>query len=65
MADKLIYIPIDDTQNYPFYRLKLLVENFGTSSLKLIKTNIKVGINNFDKNVFKNLAHNFRMYTKI
>ena len=29
MADKLMYnIPNDDTQNYPFYRLKLMVETF-------------------------------------
>ena len=30
MADKLIYIPNDDTQNYPFYRLQLVFEKFGT-----------------------------------
>ena len=28
MADKLIYIFNNDTQNYPFYRLKLVVETF-------------------------------------
>ena len=30
MADKLMYliIPNDDSQNYPFYRLKLVVETF-------------------------------------
>ena len=28
MADKFMYIPIDDTQNYSFYRLKLVVETF-------------------------------------
>ena len=28
MADKLIYIPNDDTQNYPFCRLKLVIETF-------------------------------------
>ena len=28
MADKLIYIPNDDTQNYHFYRLRLVVETF-------------------------------------
>ena len=28
MADKLMYIPNDDTQNYPLCRLKLLVEKF-------------------------------------
>ena len=26
MADKLVYIPNDDTQNFPFCRLKLVVE---------------------------------------
>ena len=29
MPDKLKFIPIDDTQNYPFGRLQLLVETFG------------------------------------
>ena len=28
MADKLMYIPNDDTNNYPFCRLKLVVETF-------------------------------------
>ena len=28
IADKLIYIPNDDTQNYPFCRLKFVVETF-------------------------------------
>ena len=28
MADKTLYIPINDTQNYPLFRLKLLVEIF-------------------------------------
>ena len=28
MADKLIYMPNDDTQNYPFCRLILVVENW-------------------------------------
>ena len=27
MVDKLIYIPNDDTQNYPFCRLLLVVDN--------------------------------------
>ena len=26
MANKLMYIPNDDTQNYPFYRLQLVVD---------------------------------------
>ena len=29
MADKLLYIPNDDKQNYPFCRLQLVVETFG------------------------------------
>ena len=32
MADKFMYIPNDDTQNYPFYRLKLVVETFEHSA---------------------------------
>ena len=28
MADKLMFIPIDDTQNYPFCSVKLVVETF-------------------------------------
>ena len=30
MADKLIYIPNDDTQNFPFSRLQLVVKTFDT-----------------------------------
>ncbi len=30
MDDKFMYIPIDDTQNYPFSRLKLVVTWFDT-----------------------------------
>ena len=29
MADLLIYIPNDDSQNYPFFSLQLVVETFG------------------------------------
>ena len=32
MADKLMYISNDDTQNYPFSRLQLVVEMFGHST---------------------------------
>ncbi len=32
MVDKLMYIPIDDTQNYALCRLKLIVEMFGHST---------------------------------
>ena len=27
MADKLMYIPYDDTQNYPFFRLQAINQN--------------------------------------
>ena len=30
MADKLIYIPYNDTQNYAFCRLQLVVEKYKT-----------------------------------
>ena len=33
MADKLMNIPSDDTQNYPFCRLKLVVELFEHSTI--------------------------------
>ena len=29
MSDKLMYIPNDDTQKYPYYRLYVVVETFG------------------------------------
>ena len=29
MADEIMYIPNDDTQNYPFSRLQLVAETFG------------------------------------
>ena len=32
IADEMMYIPNDDTQKYPFYRLQLLVEMFGHST---------------------------------
>ena len=32
MADKLMYVPNDDTQNYPFSRLLWVVETFGHST---------------------------------
>ena len=33
MAVKLMYIPKDDSQNYSYCRLKLVVETFGYSTL--------------------------------
>ena len=35
MADKLMYLLNDDTQNYPFYRLQLVVETIGHSQMSL------------------------------
>ena len=32
MADKLMYIPNDDTQNYPFCSLQLVAETFEHSA---------------------------------
>ena len=32
IADKLMYIPNDDAQKYPFCRLKLVVETFEHST---------------------------------
>ena len=34
MADKLMYITNDDTQNYPFCRLQLVVGTFGHSTIR-------------------------------
>ena len=41
MADKLIYIPNDDTQNYPLCRLQFVVETLATQ-LNLPNKSIKV-----------------------
>ena len=43
MADKLMYIPKYDTQNYPYSRLQLVVKTFRYSTLwtnqsKLVKS---------------------------
>ena len=32
MADKLMYVPNNDTQNYNFFRLKLMVGTFDNST---------------------------------
>ena len=37
MADTLMYIPNDDTQNYPSCRLQLAVETFERSTSNSIK----------------------------
>ena len=37
MADKLMYIPNDEKQNYPFSRLKLMIEMFEHSINQPIK----------------------------
>ena len=38
MADKLMYIPNDDTYNNPFCRLQIVVETYGHSILKTNKS---------------------------
>ena len=39
MADKLLYIPNDDIQNYPFCRLQLVSETSGHSTMNDEPTN--------------------------
>ena len=47
MADKLMYISNDDTQNYTFCRLQLVVETFGKpTNPNLIKVPRVVDSNN-------------------
>ena len=41
MADKLMYIPNDNTQNYSFSKLKLVVEKFGQPTQFVKATNKK------------------------
>ena len=40
MADKWMYIPNDDSQNYPFCRLQLVVESFYTQLGKPTNQNL-------------------------
>ena len=42
MADKLMYIPNDVTQNYPFCRLQLVIDMFGHLTINEIKILIKI-----------------------
>ena len=37
MDDKLMYIPNDDKQNYPFYRFKLLVDKFELKKIQKLQ----------------------------
>ena len=39
MADKLIEIPNNDTQSFPFYKLQLLVKTFEHSTYKSTNQN--------------------------
>ena len=50
MADKLMYmnIPNDNTHNYPFFRLQLVFETFGHSTIQPIK--IHQGLKSFQAN---------------
>ena len=49
MDDKLIFIPNDDKQNYPYFRLKLLVENQNSEIVPKVfeTTNNTVSLYNF------------------
>ena len=38
MADKFMYIHNDDTQNYPFCRLKFVVETFESTNKNWLKS---------------------------
>ena len=59
MADKLMNIPNDDTQNYPYCRFKLVVEMFENEPTK--QSSIKVP--NFVKPKNKNMSlKDFRDY---
>ena len=40
MTDKLLYIPNDDMQNCPFYRLQLMIETFDTQLNELTNKNL-------------------------
>ena len=53
VADKLMFIPNDDIQNYPFYRLQLVVW-----ILKLMNQSIKKN-QVVKKNKMKTLLQNF------
>ena len=44
MADKLMYIPNDDTQNYLFFSVTLVVRTFEHSTLKKKPKKIKYRI---------------------
>ena len=47
MTDKLMYIPDDYTQNYPFCILQLVVETFGHPTYS---------VNNLEKRYYKTLG---------
>ena len=60
MAEKLMNIPNDDTQNFPFCKLQLVVETFGYSTYEptnqnLIKIPKVERMNEWVKNVIKKL----------
>ncbi len=40
MTDELMYIPNDDTQNYSFCKLQLVVETFGHLPLQTNQSNL-------------------------
>ena len=55
MAYKLMYIPNDDTQNYPFCRLKLVVEMFEHPTLYACDITTKI----------EKSAHNLFIYLHV
>ena len=43
MVDKLMYIPNDDTQNYPFCILQIVVDRFGHNFNVIFIVDIAIG----------------------
>ena len=56
MDDKFMYIPNDDTQNYLFCRLKLVVETFKHSTVWAIQSNPKFLSQRIRKRYHKSLG---------
>ena len=58
MTNKLMYIPNDDTQNYPFCRLKLVFKRFKNSTKRNIQSKFtlapKVVLTTNKKTLLKN-----------
>ena len=58
MADNLMYIPNDDSQNYYFFRLQLVVKMFGHSTYctNLSKKSLKLLSQQIGKRYYKNFG---------